>query len=100
MEDKDCSAVKGDYRKYIEEDRKCVNETDTYKGRIFPDMICGEPKRPGSGDPTSICKGDSGGPFTVKKGDKGDQHYLVGVSSWQFGCAEVILKTKTKINKS
>ena len=98
MEDRDCRAAKGDYRKYIAEDRKCVIKTGSYKDRIFSEMICGEPKKPrsGAGDPTSICKGDSGGPYTVKPDDQQPQHFLVGVSSWIFGCTEVIVKTTTQ----
>ena len=32
------------------------------------------------------CTGDSGGPLTV---EKFGQHYLVGITSWGFGCATV-----------
>ena len=46
-------------------------------------MVCGESKAS-----ASTCRGDGGGPFTVVEGPDRDQHYLVGVNSWQFGCAE------------
>ena len=93
MEDDACEAANGGYREFDKDVGKCFNKTDSYKNRIFPEMICGEPKRVRSSIPTGICLGDSGGPYTV---EKDEQHYLVGVSSWTFGCPEVILKILTQ----
>ena len=92
MKNSDCKKVKGNYRKFDKKVKKCFNKNASMASSIFPEMICGEPKKPSNGDPTSTCQGDSGGPYTVK--NMKHQHFLVGVTSHAFGCAEVIVKTQ------
>ena len=40
-------------------------------------------------DLVSACQGDSGGPFTM---EEQGQHYLYGIISWSYGCAEVNMR--------
>ena len=99
MKNVDCEKARGKVRRWYEDLQKCQNDTPDYANKIFPDMICGEVKKRPKGKPTSTCKGDSGGPYTVKRG-KPEQHFLVGVMSWQYGCAEVIVKTQPQLTQT
>ena len=81
--DTECEKFKGFYRFYNESTKECKHKNDNYKNLIKEEMICGHSKG------TSSCQGDSGGPYTV---EKKEQHILVGVGSWGFGCAEVKIK--------
>jgi len=47
---------------------------------IDDDMVCAGDLAGGIGS----CKGDSGGPLVLQESDK---NYLVGITSWGFGCA-------------
>ena len=88
MKDSDCKKANGKFRRYDNDLEICHNESANFLNRIFPEMICVEGKQ------TSSCQGDSGGPFTVMQGAH-DQHFLVGVISWSFGCAEVNCQNST-----
>ena len=80
ISNKECEESKGNQM-------GCINGTIVplpmnYTGLILPDMICGV--SPGRGE----CQGDSGGSNTVELDGK---HFVVGVNSWSFGCAKVII---------
>jgi len=78
VSDETCAAANGDVFQFLPTFGGCVLvHNATYTGLISEDMLCAQ--APGK----SGCQGDSGGPFTVREGD---QHYLVGVVSWGFGC--------------
>ena len=95
MKYEDCKATKGDYREYNSTEKKCFKRTGSYENLIDPHMVCAESQR------TSTCFGDTGSPFTVIKENKGDKyHFLMGVYSWQFGCAEVIVKNPLNFNSA
>ena len=94
----ECSGVKGDFRAWNKTAEKCYQRTNkSYENKIFPDMVCGEAKNQRTGEPTSTCFGDSGGPYTVIRDG---QHFLVGVTSWTQGCAEVIVKTQYQLTQT
>jgi len=59
---------------------QCVTQSLSYSGVISSEMVCA-----GSSG-KDACQGDSGGPFTVKSSST-NQHDLVGVVSWGYGCA-------------
>ena len=61
---------------------ECVTSSASYSGLISSEMVCA-----GSSG-KDACAGDSGGPFTVKNKET-NQHDLVGVVSWGYGCAAV-----------
>ena len=61
---------------------QCVTGAATYDDLISSDMVCG------GATGKDACDGDSGGPFTVKNSSN-NQHNLVGVVSWGYGCAAV-----------
>ena len=61
---------------------QCVTGSASYSGAISSEMVCA-----GSSG-KDACQGDSGGPFTVKSSST-NQHDLVGVVSWGYGCAAV-----------
>ena len=83
MDTKKCRATNGNVRQWNEKTNKCENLTDvSYLYKISWEKFCTEAPR------SSICMGDSGGPFTVKKDG---QHYIAGISSDIYGCAEVII---------
>ena len=63
-------------------DETCPLINGTYADEIFDEMMCVIHDT----DIVSSCEGDSGGSFTVK--EQG-QHYLYGITSWGYGCAEV-----------
>ena len=81
MSDATCATASGSAQILNPANGQCVLVPDlSYAGLITEDTVCA--KAPGK----DSCQGDSGGPLTVKEGD---QHSLVGVVSWSFGCAEV-----------
>ena len=53
-----------------------------FNGSISSDMVCAGSSGKGA------CLGDTGGPLTVKS-SLNNQHDLVGVHSWGYGCRAV-----------
>ena len=61
---------------------QCVTEAVSYNNLISEDMVCaGETDK-------GFCMHDEGGPLTVKSSST-NQHDLVGITSWNKGCAAV-----------
>merc|ERR1719153_111200 len=76
-----CRAQSSDSVEMLNEwTQSCQNFSESYAGKISEEMLCAEAAGKDS------CQGDSGGPFTVKKRTT-EQHELVGVVSWGYGCA-------------
>ena len=48
------------------------------------DMLCAGLKAGGK----DACQGDSGGPLVVSDASQNNAHYIAGVVSWGFGCAD------------
>ena len=91
MKTLNCTRTTGNVRQWNKETNKCENLTKVYYFySVHPEMFCTEAPR------SSICLGDSGGPFMVKKDD---QHYIAGISSNIYGCAEVIVGMRSTLNK-
>ena len=80
MSDAQCMTASGDVVSSV--NGTCLYYTNgSFVGMISKEMLC-----VGSDQGSGSCMGDSGGPFTVKQDGK---HFLVGVVSWGFGCADV-----------
>ena len=62
--------------------QQCATEAIDYSGKISSEMVCAGETGKGA------CLGDGGNPLTVKS-DSTNQHDLVGVGSWNKGCAAV-----------
>ena len=80
VSDNTCAAASGNFFGLNSTTGRCELETDSYAGFISEDMVCA--RNPGR----APCQGDSGGPLTV---NEDEQHILVGVVSWAYGCGEV-----------
>ena len=80
VSDASCAANSGTHEQFNPFFSTCLTVNDSYAGMITDDMLCAGAAGKGA------CQGDSGGPLTVKEGD---QHSLVGVVSWGYGCGEV-----------
>ena len=82
----ECRKYEGSFIKYFDlgTSSGCVQLNYTLKGneKIVEHVLCA--KNPTIGKAT--CQGDSGGPLTVKQND---QHILVGITSYGYGCGLV-----------
>jgi len=58
-----------------------IDQSEFHSKLVTDDMLCAGNIEGGVGS----CKGDSGGPLILKAADK---NYLVGITSWGFGCAQ------------
>ena len=81
VSDSICEAASSDSVTFLS-NGQCVTSSASYSGLISSEMVCA-----GSSG-KDACAGDSGGPFTVKSSST-NQHDLVGVVSWGYGCAAV-----------
>ena len=81
VSDTTCAAASGAAVTFSDGAGSCTTQALNYNGKISEDMVCA------GAQGKDACQGDSGGPFTVKS--VANQHELVGVVSWGYGCAAV-----------
>lgn len=79
VSDTTCAAASGAAVTFSDGAGSCTTQALNYNGKISEDMVCA------GAQGKDACQGDSGGPFTVKS--VANQHELVGVVSWGYGCA-------------
>jgi len=79
VSDTECSSASSSSVMHATQSGNCRGVSKSYEGKISSDMVCAGIEGEGS------CQGDTGGPLTVREED---QHYLVGINSWGYGCGE------------